>query len=122
MNRWKLASFDLDGTLATISTSQHLAQKIGHLQAMERIEQLYAQGKASNAEVAALDGKYYKGYSKNDVDHLLADFLSSTTSRRQSLISRKEASHPSLARSHGTLLLNQLRGDSASLIGAVPRL
>lgn len=73
MRCWKLASFDLDGTLACVSTSQHLAQKIGHAREMAAIEFLYAQGQASNADVANLDGKHYKGYSKSDIATLLAD-------------------------------------------------
>lgn len=71
---WKLACFDLDGTLVrNTSTGQHLAGKIGHTAEMEKLELLYAQGKITNAEVAALDGKHYKGYSQADVDAFLLD-------------------------------------------------
>jgi phosphoserine phosphatase len=71
---WKVACFDLDGTLVRgTSTGQHLAEKIGHAEQMEEIETLYRKGKVSNADVAALDGEYYKGYTATDIHHFLED-------------------------------------------------
>jgi phosphoserine phosphatase len=72
--RWKLACFDLDGTLVTpVSTGQHVAARLGHLEAMREIEQRYAAGLATNADVAALDGQHYAGLTKADVSRLLDD-------------------------------------------------
>jgi phosphoserine phosphatase len=73
MQKWKLACFDLDGTLVRHSTGQHLADKLGHADAMREIENQYAQGLASNAYVAALDGKYYQGFSPADIAAMLDD-------------------------------------------------
>ncbi len=73
-HKWKVACFDLDGTLVKgTSTGQHLAKKIGHAKEMEAIETLYRCGKASNADVAALDGKYYSGYTIADIHQFLED-------------------------------------------------
>jgi phosphoserine phosphatase len=71
---WKLASFDLDGTLVPRgSTGQHIAAKLGHLEAMREIERRYAAGEATNADVVALDGRYYEGLTTADVTRLLED-------------------------------------------------
>ncbi len=71
---WKAACFDLDGTLVRgTSTGQHLAEKIGHAKAMEEIEARYQNGEVSNADVAALDGRYYNGYTTSDIHHFLED-------------------------------------------------
>jgi phosphoserine phosphatase len=73
-NNWKIACFDLDGTLVSgTSTGQHLAVKIGHAKKMAEIEELYRKGEVSNAEVAALDGEYYKGYTVPEIHHFLED-------------------------------------------------
>ena len=72
--KWKLACFDLDGTLVRhVSTGQHLAEKLGHAEAMCKIERKYAEGMATNADVAALDGQYYKGFTKADISKMLDD-------------------------------------------------
>lgn len=72
--KWKLACFDLDGTLVRhISTGQHIAVKLGHAEAMCEIEKKYAEGIASNADVAALDGQYYRGLTKADISKMLDD-------------------------------------------------
>ena len=74
MSQWKIACFDLDGTLVRgTSTGQHLAEKIGHANEMADIEIQYKEGKVTNADVAALDGKYYRGYSVSDVHDFLND-------------------------------------------------
>lgn len=71
---WKVACFDLDGTLVRdTSTGQHLAEKIGHAKEMGEMEALYRKGEASNTDVAALDGKHYKGYTVPEIHHLLED-------------------------------------------------
>lgn len=72
--KWKLACFDLDGTLVrNTTTGQHLAGKIGHVDAMREIERKYAEGTATNADVAALDGRYYAGLTKLDISKKLDD-------------------------------------------------
>lgn len=72
--KWKLACFDLDGTLVRhTSTGQHIAETLGHADAMCEIERKYADGLATNADVAALDGQYYKGLTKADIARLLDD-------------------------------------------------
>jgi phosphoserine phosphatase len=74
LHQWKVACFDLDGTLVrSTSTGQHLAEKIGHADEMASIEALYKEGKVSNSDVAALDGKYYRGYSVSDIHEFLKD-------------------------------------------------
>ena len=74
MLQWKIACFDLDGTLVrNTSTGQHLAEKIGHFGEMAEIEALYKDGKVTNSDVAALDGKYYRGYTVSDIHDFLED-------------------------------------------------
>ena len=74
MSRWKLASFDLDGTLSRgISTGQHLAKKIGHSDHMAELERDYEKGKITNFDVATADASYYKGLTYNDIEDLLED-------------------------------------------------
>lgn len=74
MSRWKLASFDLDGTLSRgISTGQHLARKIGHSDHMAELERNYEKGKITNFDVATADASYYKGLTHKDIEALLAD-------------------------------------------------
>ena len=72
--RWKLACFDLDGTLVRrVSTGQHIAVKLGHADAMSEIEAAYAAGTATNADVAAMDGRHYRGLTPSDVSGMLDD-------------------------------------------------
>ena len=72
--KWKLACFDLDGTLArNTSTGQHIAGKIGHAEGMREVENKYAAGTATNADVAAFDARYYKGLVKSDIARMLDD-------------------------------------------------
>lgn len=72
--RWKLACFDLDGTLVRrVSTGQHIAAKLGHADAMSEIEAACAAGTATNADVAALDGRHYRGLTPSDVSGMLDD-------------------------------------------------
>lgn len=59
---WRLACFDLDGTLVFgTSTCLHLAAQLGHLELLTQLESQYAKGEISNAQVADGDGPYYKG-------------------------------------------------------------
>lgn len=71
--RWKLACFDLDGTLALTSTGQHLASRIGHADVMGELERRYLAGEISNVEVANTDGRYYAGFDKADIERMLQD-------------------------------------------------
>jgi len=70
---WKLACFDLDGTLARSSTGLHLAQKIGHGDVMRTLEDGYQAGEVSNIEVARVDGLYYRGLGQADIARMLND-------------------------------------------------
>jgi phosphoserine phosphatase len=69
-----LASFDIDGTLVRgVSTGAFLAQKMGHAEAMQTAEALYAAGQVANDYVSTLDGQFYRGYSKAQIFALLDD-------------------------------------------------
>lgn len=70
---WKLACFDLDGTLAMTSTGQHLAGKIGHATVMRELEEGYLAGRISNIEVAACDAVYYRNLDRDDLARMLED-------------------------------------------------
>lgn len=74
MTRWKLACFDLDGTLVRhVSTGQHIAAHLGHGDAMAEIERAYAAGTVTNVDVAAMDGRHYRGLTRTDVAGILDD-------------------------------------------------
>jgi phosphoserine phosphatase len=61
---WRLACFDLDGTLVLgTSVCLHLAEKLGHLDCLKQLEAQYASGEISNALVADGIGPYYAGRS-----------------------------------------------------------
>jgi phosphoserine phosphatase len=48
-SRWRLACFDLDGTLVRGTTvSQHLADRFGQSEQMAELERRYATGEISN--------------------------------------------------------------------------
>lgn len=68
----RLAVFDLDGTLVPKTTvCLHLAEWVGHLDALRELEGRYAAHEISNTEVAALDAPHYAGLSLDDVDRRL---------------------------------------------------
>jgi phosphoserine phosphatase len=71
--KWKLACFDLDGTLIRTSTGQHIAEKMGYADAMHEFERRYAEGFVTNVDVAAFDGRHYKGLSPSDISKKLDD-------------------------------------------------
>lgn len=71
--KWKLACFDLDGTLARTSTGEHLARKMGHEAVMRELENDYLAGRITNIEVAARDGLYYRGLGHSDIVSMLED-------------------------------------------------
>jgi phosphoserine phosphatase len=61
-NRWRLACFDLDGTLVRgTSSCQHLGDCLGHSDVIRELEQKYAQGTLNNHQVADLLGEHYAG-------------------------------------------------------------
>lgn len=61
-SRWRLACFDLDGTLVRgTSVSQHLADQLGQGEQMAELERLYAAGEISNAVVAEAQARSYRG-------------------------------------------------------------
>lgn len=72
--RWRLACFDLDGSLVHgTSTCQHLSRSLGHEHILKSLEEQYARGEISNAEVAEADAQYYAGLSLAQVEEKLAD-------------------------------------------------
>ncbi len=74
VTRWKLACFDLDGTLVRrVSTGQHIAAHLGHGDAMAEIEKAYAAGTVTNVDVAAMDGRHYRGLTRADIASMLDD-------------------------------------------------
>lgn len=74
MTRWKLGCFDLDGTLVRhVSTGLHIARHLGHSEAMAEIERAYYAGTATNADVAEMDGRHYRGLTRVDVADILDD-------------------------------------------------
>ena len=61
-SRWRLACFDLDGTLVRgTSVSQHLADRFGRSEEMAELERRYAAGRISNSVVAAEQARGYRG-------------------------------------------------------------
>src|SRR5215831_6095583 len=63
-HRWRLACFDLDGTLIHgTSTCRHLAGMLGHHDQLDQLEARYASGEISNSTVADGDGPSYSGQS-----------------------------------------------------------
>jgi phosphoserine phosphatase len=68
-NRWRLASFDLDGTLVrNTTTCQHLGDCFGHGAVIRELERQYAQGTMTNRQVAEIDGKHYAGRRIDEID------------------------------------------------------
>lgn len=61
-NRWRLACFDLDGTLVQGTTvSQHLADRFDQSEQMAELERRYANGEISNSVVAEETARCYRG-------------------------------------------------------------
>jgi phosphoserine phosphatase len=59
---WRLACFDLDGTLVRgTSVSQHLADRFGRTKQMAELECRYAAGEISNSVVAEEQALHYQG-------------------------------------------------------------
>jgi phosphoserine phosphatase len=72
--RWRLACFDLDGTLVRGTTvSQHLADQLGQGERMAELEQRYASGRISNAVVAEEQARSYRGIPLAKVISKLSD-------------------------------------------------
>ena len=73
-SRWRLACFDLDGTLVCgTSVSQHLADRFGRGEQMAELERRYAAGEISNAVVAEEQAISYRGIPLQDVVAKLSD-------------------------------------------------
>ncbi len=73
-NRWRLACFDLDGTLTRGTTvSQHLADRLGHGVLMAELERRYAIGEISNSVVAEETGRSYRGIPLPELVEKLGD-------------------------------------------------
>jgi phosphoserine phosphatase len=67
-NRWRLACFDLDGTLVrNTSTCIHLGECFGHSDVIQDLERQYVQGKITNRQVAETDGTFYAGRQIDEV-------------------------------------------------------
>ena len=72
--RWRLACFDLDGTLVRGTTvSQHLADRFGQSEQMAGLERRYATGEISNSVVAEETGRSYRGIALPQVVSKLSD-------------------------------------------------
>ena len=70
--KWRLASFDLDGTLVTgTSICQHLGIRLGHRNVIEELEAQYAAGEITNREVADRDASYYRGRRVSEIREAL---------------------------------------------------
>lgn len=73
---WRLACFDLDGTLVCgTSVSQHLADRCGHAKSMEELERRYAAGEISNSVVADQQALFYRGMHLSQVVAQLGDIV-----------------------------------------------
>lgn len=73
-DRWRLACFDLDGTLVTgTSVSQHLADRLGQGEQMAALERRYAAGEISNSVVAEETASSYRGIPLEKVVTHLSD-------------------------------------------------
>lgn len=74
MQQWKLASFDLDGTLITgTSSAEHLSEKMGNLAQVRKYEEKYSRGEISSKEFGEFDAARYQGYSKSEIYRHLED-------------------------------------------------
>ncbi len=74
MQKWKLASFDLDGTLITgTSSAEHLSTKMGDSDKIRDYEEKYSTGQISNVEFGEFDASRYRGYSKSEIYAHLED-------------------------------------------------
>lgn len=72
--RWRLACFDLDGTLIPGTTaSQHLANALGHGALVADMERRYDAGELSNRAFADAEASFYAGRSLKEVERLLDD-------------------------------------------------
>lgn len=72
--RWRLACFDLDGTLVqATSISQHLADRSGRSLRMAELERRYAAGEITNAVVAGEQAAMYGGMPLSQVAEALDD-------------------------------------------------
>src|SRR5262249_26133773 len=72
--RWRLACFDLDGTLVQgTSVSQFLADQLGQSEPMAELERLYAAGEISNSVVADEQASAYAGIPLEEIVTQLAD-------------------------------------------------
>jgi phosphoserine phosphatase len=73
-NRWRLACFDLDGTLTRGTTvSQHLADRLGQSEQVAELERRYASGDISNSVVAEEQARSYRGIALPQVVAKLGD-------------------------------------------------
>jgi phosphoserine phosphatase len=74
--RWRLACFDLDGTLVRgTSVSQHLADRFGQTEQMAELERRYASGEISNSVVADEQARNYRGIPVAQVVEKLDDIV-----------------------------------------------
>jgi len=74
--RWRLACFDLDGTLVRGTTvSQHLADRFGQSERMAELERRYATGEISNSVLAEEQARSYRGIPLPQVVEKLSDIV-----------------------------------------------
>jgi len=66
--QWRLACFDLDGTLVSGTTiCQHLGDHFGHGAVVRDLAIAYAQGKMGFRELAEKDAVFYRGRSTREI-------------------------------------------------------
>jgi phosphoserine phosphatase len=71
---WKVACFDLDGTLVVgTSTCQHIREKLGFGAVTKEFDKQYAAGLIDSRYIANAEASYYVGLSSRDIEVLLAD-------------------------------------------------
>jgi phosphoserine phosphatase len=74
MRNWKLACFDLDGTLVVgTSTCQHMRERLGFGAVTEDLDKQYAAGLIDSRYIANVEAPYYRGLSDRDIQALLTD-------------------------------------------------
>jgi phosphoserine phosphatase len=69
---WRLFCFDLDGTLIRgTSSSQHLAERLGHAESLKQLEERYARNEISNQVVADESACHFAGRSADEIANLM---------------------------------------------------